>query len=99
MLDSGAHVAGDELDEVLRFVGGGAAEEIEEEAEFGDGAAGFGEGGERGFDVGEGESRGCRRVAIKEVGGGGAEVAVAAVGGGHGFRGGTGELGYGFAEE
>jgi hypothetical protein len=38
-------------------------------------------------------------VAVEEVGGGGSEVAVAAIGGGEGFGGCAGELGNGFAEE
>ena len=74
-------------------------EEIEEEAEFGRGAAGFGDSGEGGFDFGEGDGGGGGRVAVEEVGGGGSEVAVAAVGGGEVDGGGAGELGDGFAEE
>ncbi len=99
LLDAGAHVAGEELDEVFGFDGRGAAEEVEEEAEFGLGAAGFGEGGEGGFDVGESEGCGGRGVAVEEIGGGGAEVSVAAVGGGEGFGGSGGELGDGFREQ
>ena len=73
LLDAGAHVAGGELDEVFGFVGSGAGEEIEEEAEFGRGAAGFGDSGEGGFDFGEGDGGVGGRVAVEEVGGGGSE--------------------------
>jgi hypothetical protein len=99
LFDAGAHVAGGELDEVFGFVRGGAAEEIEKEAEFGGWAAGFSEVGECGFYVGEGEGGRCGCVAVEEVGSGCSEVAVTAVGGGQGFGGGSGELGNSFAEE
>src|ERR1700691_710991 len=76
LFDAGAHVAGGELDEVFDFVGSGAAEEIEEEAEFGRGATGIGKTGEGGFDVGEGEGGGSGGAAIEEGGGGGSGVGV-----------------------
>ncbi len=99
LFDAGAHVAGGEFDEVLHFVGSGAGEEIEEEAKFGGGSSGFGDGSEGGFDVGEGDGGGSGRTAVEEVGGGGSDVAVAAVGGGHVSLARAGEFGDGFAEE
>jgi hypothetical protein len=99
LFDAGAHIAGGEFDEVLRFVGSSAGEEIEEEAQFGRGAAGFGDSGEGGFDFGEGDGGGGGCTAVEEVGGGGSEVAVTAIGGGHIGLGGAGEFCYGLAQQ
>ena len=63
LFDAGAHVAGDELDEVFGFSGVARRRRSTSRRRFGGGAAGFGEGGECRLDISQGEGRGGGGVA------------------------------------